>query len=113
MSKKMLKVFFVILVIMTLLLPVVSHASTVDINPGGSTPIPTIKPTSTPTKKPSSTPTVKPTAKATATVKPTPANGSKLPQTGIEDYTGLIVATVLLSASALIAYRQIKKYQKL
>lgn len=68
----------------------------------------TVVPGVTSTPKPTATPTSTATSKPIATPKPT--SQTKLPQTGIEDYTGLIFTTLLLIGSAVFAYNKIKEY---
>ena len=107
-KKNVLKVFLIMSVIIALLVPVASYATDDSVNvitPGTSTPTPAA------TASPKATATPKTTASPKVT--PTPNSQSNLPQTGIEDYTGLIVVTIILGASAVFAYKKIKDYNRL
>lgn len=107
-KRKILIIITTVLAVMLIMIPNKVHATDTSINvitPSGTTtssttPTPTV--TTTPTTATSSTP------KATATA----TTSSTLPQTGIEDYTGLIIAIVLLTGSAMFAYTKIRKYNK-
>ncbi len=109
-KKNVLKIVMIMLVIVALLVPVASYATDDTVNvitPGTSTPTPTTS------ASPKATPKATSTPKTTSTPKVTPTPKSNLPQTGIEDYTGLIVITVVLGASAVFAYKKIKDYDRL
>lgn len=99
-KKNVLIVGLVMLVVLVVITPVNVYATTEIITPGGSTNATPTPPT------PSTAPT--PTPKVT----PTPTTQTNLPKTGIEDYTGLIVVTIVLGASAVFAYKKIKEYNK-
>ncbi len=105
-KNSVLKIIVAILIGIVLLVPVNSNAdNTVQvITPGTPTP----SATSSPAIKTSPSPEVTTSPKVTTT----PTTPSKLPQTGIEDYTGLIVVTIALGASAIYAYIKIKEYNK-
>lgn len=100
-SKKLVIVSLLLVVMLAFVLPMSVQADEgiQIINPGAATPTPTV--TSSPSVATTKTPT--PTAKATATT------STALPQTGIEDYTGLIVGAVLIGLTSVIAYVKIKK----
>ena len=104
-KNNVLKILIIMLTIIALLVPAVSYAS----DSSGNVILPGTTSNTTPSPTTSTKPTTSPTAKTTAT----PTNNSNLPQTGIEDYTGLIVAIVLLSGSAVFAYKKIKDYDRL
>ena len=65
--------------------------------------------TPTPTAAPITVNTPTPTAMVKPTQPPATSPSSKLPQTGIEDYTGLIIVVILLAGSSIIAYKKIKE----
>lgn len=103
--KNILKVLVIMLIVVALIIPATSFATDDSLNvitPGTPSPSPV-----TP-----SSPTVKTTTTPIATPNVTSTPQSNLPQTGIEDYTGLVVITVLLGASAIFAYKKIKDYDK-
>lgn len=110
-NKFVLRIMIVMLVAVALLVPITSYATdlgagTVIIAPGGSpnpSPVPSPSVNTTPTPSSATTPSPR--------VSPTPTNQTKLPQTGIEDYTGLIVAVAVLGVSAIFAYVKIKQYK--
>lgn len=108
-SKNILKIIMVMLVVIVMLAPITSYATntgsgTIIIAPGGTpSPVPSPSVNTTPTPSNVTTPSPK--------VSPTPTDQTKLPQTGIEDYTGLIVAIAVLGVSAVFAYIKIKQYK--
>ncbi len=105
-KKNILMIFITMLIIVVLTVPTSIYASDGSIEvitPGGTA--------TTPSPKPAVTPTPKPTAPAPI-ASPTPVSQTKLPQTGLEDYTGLIVVTIILGTSAIFAYKKIKDYDK-
>lgn len=99
-KKSVLMIIAIMLIMIALVVPVNSYASDGSINVigPGSTPTPSVSTTTTPTTTPT------PIA--------TPTSTTNLPQTGIEDYTGLIVATVILGGTSIFAYKKIKEYNK-
>ena len=103
-NRVILKVMIVSLIVIALLVPITSYATDtgsgmVVIAPGSASP------------SPAPSPTTKTTSTPTTVVSPTPATQTKLPQTGIEDYTGLMVAVVVLGASSVFAYIKIRQYK--
>lgn len=65
------------------------------------------------TLAPVTTPTASTTISPNSTQKTTPTptiTQSKLPQTGIEDYTWLIVAVIVLIGLAIFTYKKLKEY---
>lgn len=109
-NKVILKVMIISLVVIALLVPITSYATEtgsgmVVIAPGSPKPSPVPSPSVDTTPTPSNVTTPSPVAS------PTPVNQTKLPQTGIEDYTGLMVAVVVLGVSAVFAYIKIKQYK--
>lgn len=94
-KKNVLKIVLVMLVVLVVITPINVYATNI-IAPGGST---------SATPSPATTPTPK--------VTPTPTTQTNLPKTGIEDYTGLIVVTIVLGASAVFAYKKIKEYKNI
>lgn len=103
-KKNVLIICLVMLVVLAVIIPVNVYATTI-ITPGEST---SATPTPAPVTSPSPTTATTPTPKVT----PTPITQTNLPKTGIEDYTGLIVITIVLGASAVFAYKKIKEYNK-
>ena len=111
-KNSVLKVFMIMLVIIALLIPVTVYADDA---------IQIIAPTGTTTASPSpaavtpASPTVVAIPKTTATeaakVVATPKT-TNLPQTEIEDYTGIIVAVVILAGTAVVALKKIKEYKQ-
>lgn len=99
-KKNVLKIVLVMLVVLAVIAPISVYAASI-ITPGNATPSPA--PVTTPT------PTTTPSPKVT----PTPTTQPNLPKTGIEDYTGLIVVTIVLGGSAIFAYKKIKEYKNI
>lgn len=102
-KKNVLVIVLVMLAILLVITPASAYATI--ITPGGST---SATPSPAPVTTPSPTTTTTPTPKVT----PTPITQTNLPKTGIEDYTGLIVVTIVLGGSAIFAYKKIKEYNK-
>lgn len=97
-KSNVLKIVMIMLIMCALLIPTMVFATddVIEIKPTTVTPTPSATTTSTPT----------------ATATKTPSTTTKLPQTGIEDYTSLIVVTIVLTGSAIFAYIKIKEYNK-
>lgn len=102
-KKNVLKIVLVMLVVLVVITPINVYATNI-IAPGGST-------SATPSPAPVTTPS--PATTPTPKVTPTPTTQTNLPKTGIEDYTGLIVVTIVLGASAVFAYKKIKEYKNI
>ncbi len=107
-NKVILNVMMISLVVIALLVPITSYATDtgsgmVVIAPGSPSPAPSPSVNTTPTPSNVTTPS--------PVVSPTPATQNKLPQTGIEDYTGLLIAVAVLGVSAVFAYIKIKQYK--
>ena len=103
-KNSILKIAIIMIVLVALIMPSMAYASDGAITvltPGGTT-----NPTPTPS-------TTTPTPSATNTPKPTTTPSTKLPQTGIEDYTGLIFVTIALAGSAVFAYKKMKDYDNI
>ncbi len=101
-KKNVLKIVLVMIVLLVVIAPISVYAASI-ITPGGTT-------SATPSPAPATTPTpTTPTPKVT----PTPTTQTNLPKTGIEDYTGLIVVTIVLGGSAVFAYKKIKEYKNI
>lgn len=96
-KKNVLMILMVMLVIIAIIIPtnVFATDGSFSVVPGGTT-------------SPTPTTVTSPTPRVT----PTPGIQNNLPQTGIGDYTGLIVITILLGASSIFAYKKIKEYNK-
>lgn len=100
--KNVLKIVLVMLLVLAVITPISVYATTI-LTPGNATPSPA--PVTTPSPTTATTPTPK--------VTPTPTSQTNLPKTGIEDYTGLIVVTIVLGGSAVFAYKKIKEYKNI
>lgn len=109
-KNNVLKILIAMLMVIALIIPVASYATDAGsgvtvITPGTPTPAP-----ASPVINTTPTPNNRPTTPSPV-VSPTPVNQTKLPQTGIGDYTALIVVTIVLGASAMFAYVKIKQYK--
>lgn len=99
--KNILKIIIALLIGLSIIIPTTVNAS----NDSAQIIIPGT--TSSPA------PIVTPSPAIIVTPSPKTNTQTKLPQTGIEDYTGLIIVTIVLGASTVFAYIQIKKYNKI
>ena len=113
-----LKRFFIILSAMLMMLVFINSITYASdgqiniINPNvNATTAPTTNPTTSPTISPNLVTIQTPISTTTQTPIAT-AKFEKLPQTGIEDYTGLIIVTIILAASSVFAYKKIKSFDR-